>query len=271
MPAVELAYDDAGAGPAVVLLHGHPFNRSMWAPQVAALDGAYRVIVPDLRGYGESPVTPGTVPMSQLARDVEQLLGHIGVGEAAVTGLSMGGLVAMELAIADPARWWALGLVATTAQPVTEAERADRLAKAGLAESAGMRPLAEEMAGRLFGPAAEQALVERITAMMLATNPYGAAAALRGRAGRPDYRPLLRALDISAFVCAGDHDTYSTAAVIAELSGSLRRPHQFILENAGHLPNLESPRRFNQEFRNFLDTAWITRGQAGSGAPPRRA
>jgi len=65
--AVELAYDEAGTGPVVVLIHGHPFNRSMWAPQLAALAGRYRVIAPDLRGYGGSPVTPGTVPMSQLA------------------------------------------------------------------------------------------------------------------------------------------------------------------------------------------------------------
>jgi pimeloyl-ACP methyl ester carboxylesterase len=114
---VDLAYDEAGAGPAVVLIHGHPFNRSMWAPQVAALSDGYRVIAPDLRGYGDSPVTPGTVPMSQLAADVAALLDRLGAARAAVVGLSMGGLVAMELAIADPARWWALGLVATTAQP----------------------------------------------------------------------------------------------------------------------------------------------------------
>ena len=80
----------------------------MWALQLAALAGRYRVIAPDLRGYGSSPVTPGTVPMSQLAADVTRLLDHLGVTRAAPVGLSMGGLVAMELALADPARWWAL-------------------------------------------------------------------------------------------------------------------------------------------------------------------
>src|ERR1700735_3939671 len=99
--AVELAYDEAGTGPVVVLIHGHPFNRSMWAPQLAALAGGYRVIAPDLRGYGGSPVTPGTVPMSQLAADVTGLLDRLGVSRAAPVGLSMGGLVAMELSVAD--------------------------------------------------------------------------------------------------------------------------------------------------------------------------
>src|ERR1700743_1314994 len=103
---VDLAYDEAGAGPAVVLIHGHPFNRSMWTPQLTALADGYRVIAPDLRGYGDSPVTPGTVPMSLLAADVARLLDGLGVARAALVGLSMGGLGAMELAIADPGPVW---------------------------------------------------------------------------------------------------------------------------------------------------------------------
>ena len=154
MDAVELAYGEAGTGPAVVLIHGHPFNRSMWAPQLAALADRYRVIAPDLRGYGDSPVTPGTVPMRELAADVARLLDGLGVARAAPVGLSMGGLVTMELAAATPARWWALGLVATTAEPVTDPERSDRRARADQAERDGIRALAEDLAARLFGPEA---------------------------------------------------------------------------------------------------------------------
>ena len=258
MDAVELAYDEAGAGPVVVLIHGHPFNRSMWAPQLAvlslaALSDGYRVIAPDLRGYGGSPVTPGTVPMGQLAADVAHLLDRLGVSRAAPVGLSMGGLVAMELAIADPARWWALGLVATTAAPVTEAERADRLARADEAERDGIRSLAQDMAGRLFGPDVGPAVSSRLMAMMLATDPRGAAAALRGRAERPDYRPLLRELDLPAFVCTGDHDVYSTARITDELTACLRHPARVTLPGAGHLPNLEQPGRFTTSLRTFLD------------------
>src|SRR5271170_5347026 len=96
--AADLAYDDAGDGPVVVLLHGHPFNRTMWAPQLAAFRDRFRVIVPDLRGYGESPVTAGTVTMAELADDVRHLLDRAGIGRAALVGLSMGGLVLVELA-----------------------------------------------------------------------------------------------------------------------------------------------------------------------------
>jgi pimeloyl-ACP methyl ester carboxylesterase len=80
MDATDLAHDDVGDGPAVVLIHGHPFSRGMWARQLAALRDRFRVIAPDLRGYGNSPVTAGTVPMAQLAADVAHLLDRKGIG-----------------------------------------------------------------------------------------------------------------------------------------------------------------------------------------------
>jgi 3-oxoadipate enol-lactonase len=255
MPPVDLVHDDAGDGPAVVLIHGHPFNRSMWAPQLAALKGRFRVIVPDLRGYGDSPVTAGTVPMAQLAADVSHLLDRKGIAAAALAGLSMGGLVMMELAVAQPERWWAYGFIATTAQRVTPDEAQARLASARTMEEQGMAPVAEQMSARLFGPEPDQELTQSITAMMLATNPAGAAAAVRGRAERPDYQPVLKSLNAPALVCTGDHDSYSTAEVTAELAGCLRDPEVVLLHDVGHLPNLERPDEFNEHLLRFLARA----------------
>jgi pimeloyl-ACP methyl ester carboxylesterase len=255
MPATELAHDDAGHGPAVVLIHGHPFNRTMWAPQLAALPDRFRVIAPDLRGYGDSPVTPGTVPMAQLAADVSHLLDGKGIATAALVGLSMGGLVVMELAAAQPDRWWAYGFAATTAARSTAAERSARRASAQILDEQGMRPVAEEMAVRLFGPRAAPELKAAIMAMMLATNPAGAAAAVRGRAERPDYQPILRSLGAPALVCTGDHDSYSTAEITRELAGCLPDPEVVLLAGTGHLPNLERPDEFNQHLLSFLARA----------------
>jgi pimeloyl-ACP methyl ester carboxylesterase len=95
---MRLAYDDAGSGDCVVLIHGHPFDRTLWEPQVAALRDGFRVLAPDLRGFGESPVTPHRVLMREYAADVEELLDDLGIMHAAIIGLSMGGLVTMELA-----------------------------------------------------------------------------------------------------------------------------------------------------------------------------
>jgi pimeloyl-ACP methyl ester carboxylesterase len=265
MDPVDLAHDDAGDGPVVVLIHGHPFNRAMWAPQLAALRDRFRVIAPDLRGYGDSPVTPGTVTMAQLAADVGHLLDRKGIATAALAGLSMGGLVVMELAAAQlgaaqlaaarPERWWAYAFIATTAQRVTAEEAQARLDSARTMEAHGMRPVAEQMAARLFGPGATQQLRTTIMEMMLATSPAGAAAAVRGRAERPDYQPVLKSVSTPALVCAGDHDSYSTAEITSELAGCLPGPEVVILEGAGHLPNLERPDAFNEHLLGFLTRA----------------
>jgi 3-oxoadipate enol-lactonase len=255
MDPVDLAHDDAGDGPVVVLIHGHPFNRGMWTPQLAALRDRFRVIAPDLRGYGDSPVTPGMVPMAQLAADVGHLLDRKGIASAALVGLSMGGLVVMELAAAQPERWWAYGFIATTAQRVTDQERAARLDSARTMDEQGMRPVAGQMAARLFGPAPGEELTQTIMAMMLATNPAGAAAAVRGRAERPDYQPALKTLRAPALVCAGDHDSYSTAEITSELAACLPDPDVVVMEGVGHLPNLERPDAFNAHLLRFLTRA----------------
>jgi 3-oxoadipate enol-lactonase len=249
---VKLARDDAGRGECVVLIHGHPFDRTLWAPQLAALRDGFRVVVPDLRGFGESPVTPGSVTMSEYAADVEDLLDDLGVGRAAVIGLSMGGLVTMELAAARPERYWAIGLVATTAEPVTAQEKLTRRQRADAVERDGMGVLVDYMHTGLYGPGCPPAVRTRVDAMMAATSPAGAAAALRGRAERPDYRPVLAALDVPALVCAGSADPWSDAAVTAEIVACLRYPELVTIDGAGHLPNLEAEQQFNKALREFL-------------------
>jgi len=77
---VRFAYDDAGRGDCVVLIHGHPFDRTLWEPQVAALRDGFRVLAPDLRGFGQSPVTPHLVTMREYAADIEQLLDDLPAG-----------------------------------------------------------------------------------------------------------------------------------------------------------------------------------------------
>jgi pimeloyl-ACP methyl ester carboxylesterase len=248
-----LEFDDSGDGPAVVLIHGHPFDRSMWAPQRTALaDAGLRVVAPDLRGYGASKATRGIVTMRELAQDILGLLDELAIERAAAVGLSMGGLVAMELAIATD-RIWALGLVATTAEPPSEPDRARRLRLAEAAEREGMTPLVEAMRDALLGPAASEQIRGTVDRMMASNNPVGSAAALRGRAERPDYRPHLHALRLPTFVCAGTADGFSTAEVTSALLECLPSATTLLLlPEIGHLPNLEAPVEFNRGLTAFL-------------------
>src|SRR5579883_3110259 len=102
---VSLAWREAGSGLAVVFVHGHPFDHTMWEPQIAALCPKYHVIAPDLRGYGVSEVPEvEATTLETMATDLRALLDHLQVQQAVVAGLSMGGQVAMAFADLFPER-----------------------------------------------------------------------------------------------------------------------------------------------------------------------
>jgi pimeloyl-ACP methyl ester carboxylesterase len=249
---VELAYDDSGAGESVVLIHGHPFDRTLWEPQVAALRNSFRVIAPDLRGFGHSPVTEGNVTMREYAQDIEELLDNLAVTTAAVVGLSMGGLIAMELATAQPERYWGLALVTTTAEPPSAQDHRARSDRAAATEAGGMSVLIDYMHTGVYGPNCPPTVRAKVDAMMAAAPPAGAAAALRGRADRPDYRPRLKELDIPTLVVTGSADPWSNERVTAEIVANLRHPELVTIDGVGHLPNLEAETEFNAALSSFL-------------------
>ncbi|MEV1024203.1 alpha/beta fold hydrolase [Streptomyces sp. NPDC050264] len=255
-----LRYDDLGPrdGVVVVLVHGHPFDRTLWQPQAAALTAAgYRVLTPDLRGYGESDVTPGSVPLSRFAEDAAALLDHLGVERAVVGGVSMGGQIAMEFHLRHPRRTRALVLSDTSAPAETAEGRAfrNRLADRLLAE--GMGGYADEVIDKMLAAYNVTALpdvAERVLGMMRATDPRGAAAALRGRAERPDYRDSLAAARVPALVVVGADDVYTPVAEAESIARLVPDATLAVIEKAGHLPGAERPEQFNSVLLDFLRT-----------------
>jgi 3-oxoadipate enol-lactonase len=142
--------------------------------------------------------------------------------------------------------------VTTTAEPVSPDERALRRERADLVERDGMQVLVDYMHTGVYGPRCPRAVRNRVDAMMASAPVQGAAAALRGRAERPDYRPKLRQLDVPAFVCTGSDDPWSSETVTAEIVEHLQRRELVVVDGAGHLPNLEAEDVFNSALVGFL-------------------
>ena len=142
---IEIAYDDVGSGPSVVLLHGYPLNRSLWREQVEELRQNHRIIVPDLRGHGETTVTPGPATMESMALDVASLLETLNISRATIGGLSMGGYVAMAFYRLFPLRVRSLVLADTRAQEDTEEGKKYREQQAQKALKDGMDGIADAM------------------------------------------------------------------------------------------------------------------------------
>ncbi|MFE7112354.1 alpha/beta fold hydrolase [Streptomyces sp. NPDC057575] len=257
---VTIHYDDFGpsTGLPVLLIHGHPFNRSLWAPQVTALtDAGYRVITPDLRGYGRSGVTSGQVLLSDFADDLAALLDHLGIERAVVGGVSMGGQITMEFHHCHPQRVRALVLSDTSAPAETDEGRdfRNRLADRLLAE--GMDGYADEVIDKMlaaYNVAAMPQVAERVLAMMRATNPRSAAAALRGRAERRDYRDTLPAVREPVLIIVGADDVYTPVADAETIHRLVPQAVLTVIDGAGHLPGAEQPDRFNTAVLDFLDT-----------------
>ncbi|MFI2033578.1 MULTISPECIES: alpha/beta hydrolase [Streptomyces] len=259
-----LAYEDKGeAGPSrslpLVLIHGHPFDRTMWHPQITGFAASRRVVAPDLRGYGASPVVPGVTPLSTFAADIAALLDDLGISEFVLGGLSMGGQIAMECYRQYPHRVRGLLLADTFPAAETPEGRRDRNAMADRLLREGMTGYADEVLFKMVAPYADAEVAAQVRHMMTATDPVGAAAALRGRAERPDYRDLLTRVAVPALVVVGADDEYTPVSDAEAMHAALPDSTLHVVEGAAHLPNLERPDAFNEALEGFL--ARLDRGR----------
>ena len=251
----EIGYEDAGAGTCIVLLHGHPLNRSMWSEQTDALQANYRIVCPDLRGYGETAAVSDVSTMSEMAQSVAALLDFLKLETIILGGLSMGGYAALEFYNLLPTRVSALVLADTKAGSDTEEARQKRFETAAKIEKEGIEPLAEEMVPKILAPATRSTkpeIVGRVRQMMLATNPAGAAAALRGMAERNDHRKLLAKISVPTLVIVGETDELTPPAEAEKMNRAIKDSLLVKISNAGHLSPLENGAEFNRALLNFL-------------------
>jgi pimeloyl-ACP methyl ester carboxylesterase len=251
-----LAYSDRGNGLALVLIHGFPLCRKMWRPQAEALAKAgCRVITPDLRGFGESGLSSGTVNMDVYADDIVALMDHLGVDKAAVGGMSMGGYVLLNLLERYPERVAAPIFITTRAGGDDDAGKARRTALAEACRDQGILPVAEAFRTILFAPETltdNPELVEEVFGWIDATDPRGAAAGLVAMRDRKDYIVLLGSFSQPALVIGADLDQAAPVENSRLIAEGLPEAELCILHGGGHMVSLEQPTGFNEAILEFL-------------------
>src|ERR1044072_3880669 len=253
---IEMAYDDTGgSGAVLVLLHGFPFDCSMWRGQASALGGEFRVVALDLRGMGETPLGDGDVTMEVLAEDVAALLDELNLGRVVLGGLSMGGYVAFEFFRKFPERVSALVLADTRPQADTEEGRRAREENAQRALKEGMAPIVESMLPKLLSEGTRERGGEGVEggrAMMLGTSPEGAAAALRAMAVRREQTELLPSINVPTLIIVGDEDTITPPSDAETMNKKINGSRLVVVEGAAHLSNVERPLEFNRALIEFM-------------------
>jgi 3-oxoadipate enol-lactonase len=237
----------------LVLIHGHPFDHTMWTPQTEAFSPTRRVIAPDLRGYGGHPLpAPAVTRFSDFTTDIEALLDELKVETFVLAGLSMGGQIALDCygRFGERVR----GLVLADTFPRADSPEAARIRNttADRLLREGMRGYADEVLERMVAPYADPQVKAHVHRMMTNTAPESAAAALRARAQRPDYSALLTRVTVPTLVVVGADDTYTPISDAEAMHAVLPDSTLRVIEGAAHLPNLERPREFNEMLGEFL-------------------
>jgi 3-oxoadipate enol-lactonase len=252
----EIAYWALGDGAPVVLLHPFPANHEFWLPVAQTLATRYRVILPDLRGHGESGIGEGPATMEKHAADIARVMDDADVGRAPLIGVSIGGYSLFELWRKNRGRIAALGLCNTKAPADNAEARAGRLQAANDVLERGTEPFFESMIPRLLGKTTRETrldLVDGALRMMRQMSPADVAQVQRGMAERPDSVETLKTINVPTLLVTGDEDIL-TGVNEAELmrqhiSGSQLK----MIPKAGHYSPWERSDSVSILLRQFLD------------------
>lgn len=252
----EIVYRVLGEGPPVVLLHPFPANHEFWLPVAQALSTRFRLILPDLRGHGDSGAGEGPATMERHAADIFHVMDDADIGRAPLVGVSIGGYASFEFWRRHRGRVAALGLCNTKAPADSVEARNARLQAANDVLERGTELFFESMIPRLLGKTTRETrpdLVEGALRMMRKMSPEDVAQVQRGMAERPDSVDTLKTINVPTLLVTGDEDIL-TGVNEAELmrqhiSGSQLR----VIAKAGHYSAWEQPEEVGRLLRQFLD------------------
>ena len=253
----DTAPGDHGAN-VLALIHAFPLGAGMWEAQLKAAPAGWRLIAPDLRGFGGSTIPdPDDSPsMDDYAADVIDLLNELSIKSAVIAGCSMGGYAALAVARHAPQLLRALVLIDTRATADTLEGRANRRSMLALLEREGPSGVARDMMPKLLG---KTTLEERqdIEPMVRRLVKQHSASALRGgiqrMMARPDSSALLQELTAPLLIIVGEEDVLTPPGDARKMAGLNPKAQLIMIPRTGHLPNLEQPEALNDTLFGFLE------------------
>jgi pimeloyl-ACP methyl ester carboxylesterase len=253
----EIYYDVTGSGPSVVLLHPFPVHHELWLPIVQMLSSRYRLILPDLRGHGESSLGNGPATMQKHAADIARVMDDTGVDRAPLIGVSIGGYAIFEFWRRFRDRVTALVLCNTKAQADSPDARANRLQTADDVLQRGTEPFFESMIQKLLGETTRRSrpdLAEGALRMMRKMSAENVAGVQRGMAERPDSVATLKTITVPTLIITGDEDITTGVPEAELMKQSISGSQMKVVARAGHYSPWEQPEEVGRLLRQFLDS-----------------
>jgi pimeloyl-ACP methyl ester carboxylesterase len=248
--------EEQGSGPPLVLLHPFPADHRFWHPLVPHLVSRYRVLMPDLRGSGESSAGEGPATMAKHAADIDRICQAAKVERAAFVGVSIGGYILLEFWRRYPQRVAALVLADTRATPDTPEGRAARLKSITEVQLHGPAAFVESMTPKLLGETTRSSrpdVARTALAILNQSTVVGLTALQQGMAERPDSVPTLKTITVPTLVMVGEEDTLTPPSDAEQMQREIPGSRLVKVAAAGHFSPFEQPEAVGKVLRGFLD------------------
>ncbi len=239
----------------IILVHGFPFDYTMWTSQIRALQKEYRVIAYDIRGLGKSYVGDGQYTLEFFVDDLFWLMHEMELANPVLCGLSMGGYIALRAVERDQSRFKGLVLMDTKADADDDAGKIKRSAGINTINTDGLEKFVDDLIPNLF---AEESLknmkstVEQITNICKNQNPTGVKGSLLAMASRTSTKRFLKKIEIPTLVMGGSFDKLTPPPVMREMADKINDAEYGIVPRAGHLSPVENPSYVNDMLCGFM-------------------
>lgn len=253
----EISYHILGDGPPIILLHPFPANHEFWIPVAQSLLTRYRLILPDLRGHGDSNIGEGPATMRKLGSDIVRVMDDAGIDRAAFAGVSIGGYALFEFWRRHRDRVIALVLCNTKAQADSPEARSARLQSATEIVERGTEPFFETLIPKLLGETTRNTrpdLVQGALRMMRKMSAEDVAMVQRGMAERPDSVATLKTISVPTLIVAGEEDLFAGPPEAEVMRQNIPGSKVKIIPKAGHYSPWERPKEVGELLREFFDS-----------------
>lgn len=254
---LSISYHDVGEGTIpVIFLHGFPFDKSMWKSQMDVLKADYRVIAIDFRGFGQSTDEISTLSMDLFGLDLIAFMDKLNISKAIVCGLSMGGYVALNVVQKFPERFKALILCDTQCNADTPEGREKRYATIEDINANGPESFNENFIKGVFHPNSfsnKTEIVENLRNVVIGNTKEAITAGLAALATRSETCSGLKDIRIPTLIICGDEDQLTPVAKSKAMQEQIQGAELKIIDEAGHVSNLEQAEQFNMHVSNFLE------------------
>lgn len=254
----QLSYDDLGEGNnTIIFLHGFPFNKNMWKEQLDFLKDSNRVIACDIRGFGKSTEEETPLNIDLFAEDLIQFMDKLTIDKAVICGLSMGGFIALNALKRFPDRFEAVILCDTQCIADTSEVKTKRYSIIEDIKVNGPADFNEGFIKSVFHEdsiSTKKELVESLRKVVFANSQHIITMGLTALAERSETCSTLNEISVPTLIICGKEDEVTPLAQSEYMHAEIKDSILKVIENAGHVSNLEHPDEFNKHLFDFLST-----------------